>query len=320
MKVLITGGHGFLGEILSRQLSIGHNVLSLGSSHGDLRTHGALDKYLNEFKPDVVVALAARLGGIGDNINHPSEYFLDNLQIGVNTLNSFKNYSLSLNKNARIILIGTVCSYPKSPPLPFKELDFWNGYPEETNGPYGIAKKAVSEYSFCLSRQFGVKCVNLLLTNLYGPKDDFRPETSHVIPALIRKVHHAKLNDLTSIDVWGRGDTSRDFLYVHDASQVIKHFVEKYFGPNNYFNIGTGVEITLENLVSVICSKMEFNGAIKWNNKRPSGQPRRVLDNSRLRTEFDINFTSFDDGLAATISYYIDNQNEIHAQGPKFGV
>lgn len=313
-NVLVTGGDGFLGKnVVSvlKETYPGANIIIPVLSEIDLRERQETIEYFEKHKPDVVIALAARLGGIGDNRMYPASYFYDNITIGINTIDASR-----LSGVQKLVLIGTVCSYPKIVPAPFKEEDLWNGYPEPTNGAYGISKKAVAEYSIAVKKQYGLSCVNILLTNLYGPKDDFRDETSHVIPALIKKIYNAKENGDSEIVAWGDGSPTRDFVYVRDAAEGIVKSIN--CEDETPINIGSGSEISIKNLFHILCEHLEFDGNVVWDTSKPNGQPRRLLDITKARKKFGFNpTTTFQDGLKNTVKWYIENRLKIDKLAPK---
>ncbi len=316
-RILITGARGFLGQhVVKAFLKKGvpeSQIIAASSSEADLRNREEAHALIQELAPDVVISLAARLGGIGDNRSHPADYFYDNLMIGINTIEACRT-----NGVEKLVNIGTVCSYPKIVDVPFREEDLWNGYPEETNAPYGIAKKSVVEYGRAVYNQHGFQNVNLLLTNLYGPGDDFREETSHVIPAIIKKTLRAKEKGESRITAWGDGSPSRDFLYVEDAADAIILAAENYNEPQP-INVGSGQEVSIRHLIERIKQELGFKGDIFWDTSRPNGQPRRILDTSKAEKYFGFRAkTNFDVGLRRTIDWYLRNRKEIDSLKPKF--
>ena len=316
-KVIVTGGAGFLGtHTVAAFKKAGvpdSNIIVPRSRDFDLRQKDSAFELIQKYQPDVVVNVAARLGGIGDNRRYPASYFYDNLMIGVNMIEACR-----LNDVEKLVSIGTVCSYPKIVPAPFKEEDLWNGYPEETNAPYGVSKKSIMVYGEAVKRQYGFNNVNLLLTNLYGPGDDFREATSHVIPAIIKKIFKAKDENQPSIEAWGDGSPSRDFLYVEDAAEAIVKAAASLDDPNPV-NIGAGKEITIKELIELLAELIGFEGEVRWDTSKPNGQPRRLLDVSRAEKLFDfVSSTPFRTGLKNTIDWYAEHREEIDNQSPKF--
>ncbi len=314
MKILVTGGAGFLGQHVVEELKTKYpqaEIIVSRSTEVDLRDKTESMDYFNEKKPNIVIGIAARLGGIGDNRVNPAHYFYDNIMIGLNTINA--SQKIEVNK---LILIGTVCSYPKFTPVPFKEEDLWNGYPEATNGAYGISKKAVGEYALAVNQQYGLNVVNLLLTNLYGPGDDFREQTSHVIPALIKKILDAKRQGINKITAWGDGSPTRDFMHVKDAARGIVNAIEcDYIYP---INLGSGQEVSIKELYELLCDYLNYTGDVFWDASYPNGQPKRLLDISKAKTH--LNFTpnvSFEQGIKETIEWYLENENAINSLPPK---
>lgn len=316
-KILVTGGAGFLGREVVHELRKqgvpNDQIIIPRSLEFDLRDQDQANRLIEIHKPQLVIHLAARLGGIGDNMAHPAAYFYDNIMLGINIIEACRK-----NGVEKLVNIGTVCSYPKILPAPFKEDDLWNGYPEETNAPYGVSKKAVMVYAEAVYREFGFKTVNLLVTNLYGPGDDFREQTSHVIPAIIKKMDHAKRNDLTEIIAWGDGSPSRDFVYVGDAARGIVKAAAFHNTPEP-INIGAGEEYTIKQLMEILKEETGFKGEIKWDTSRPNGQPRRLLDISRAKSAFGFDpQMNFREGLKLTYNWYIENYQHIISQAPKF--
>jgi len=314
-RIVVTGGDGFLGKHVVNFLRVRYpnaEIVVPCISNIDLRERNETISYFIKIKADFVIALAARLGGIGDNQKYPASYFYDNITIGINTIDACR-----LSGVKKLIIIGTVCSYPKLTPVPFKEEDLWNGYPEPTNGPYGIAKKAVAEYSISVQKQYGLNSVNLLMTNLYGPGDDFRDATSHVIPALIKKIIHAKEACLNSISAWGDGSPTRDFIYVTDAAKAIVTSLEiDYIQP---INIGGGSDISIKKLFELICTIVGFKGTVIWDSTRPNGQPKRLLDIAKAKQHLGfLPEVDLETGLKQTIEWYLDNRTIIDNLNPKY--
>lgn len=302
-RILVTGGAGFLGshvveEMLDRGVSR-QNLLTPRSLEYDLVQPGAAQRLLRETRPDVIVHLAAVVGGIGANRARPGEFFYKNLMMGVQLMEQAR-----LEGVTKFVTVGTVCAYPKHTPVPFREDDLWNGYPEETNAPYGIAKKALLVQGQAYRLEYGFSSIHLLVVNLYGPRDDFDPATSHVIPALIRKCMDARDEGRERIVVWGDGTPTREFLFVKDAARAIAIATERYDDPRPV-NVGSGMEISIRELVEKIVELTGFDGEIEWDTTQPNGQPRRCLDTSFARHHLGFQAsTSFEDGLRATIEWY----------------
>lgn len=302
-RILVTGGAGFLGshvleELAERGVPRDH-VFAPRSSQYDLVQSESAARLLRDTRPDIVVHLAAVVGGIGANRARPGEFFYKNLMMGVQLMEQARLYGVQ-----KFVTAGTVCSYPKHTPVPFSEDDLWSGYPEETNAPYGIAKKALLAQGQAYRRQYGFQAIHLLVVNLYGPQDDFDLEASHVIPALIRKCLEARDQGRDRIVVWGDGSPTREFLYVKDAAQGIVLATERYADPEPV-NVGSGVEISIRELVSKVADATGFRGETVWDTSRPNGQPRRCLDTSRARERFGFEAgTSFEAGLRQTVQWY----------------
>jgi len=300
-RVVVTGGMGFLGKNVVRKLEEHrcHEIFVPRSRDYDLVRMEAVERLYMDARPDAVVHLAARVGGIGANMRNPGSFFYENLLMGVQLIEQGRLHGIE-----KFVAIGTICAYPKFTPVPFKEDDIWNGYPEETNAPYGLAKKMLLVQSQAYRQQYGFNAIYLLPVNLYGPGDNFDPEYSHVIPALIKKVFDAKEKGERSIVAWGTGQASREFLYVEDAAEGIVLATDKYDKPDPV-NLGAGFEITIRELAELICELADFNGTIKWDTSKPDGQPRRCLDTSRAKKEFGfVAKTDFREGLKRTIEWY----------------
>lgn len=310
-KVLITGGYGFLGSRVVNILKSIENMPELVLFHKkdfDLRKEKDVERLFSLNKGiDIVIHLAGDVGGIGYNRKYPGEICYNNLMM--NTL--ILEYS-RMNNVKKFVGIGSVCSYPKFASVPFKEEDLWNGYPEETNAPYGLAKKMLLVQSKAYHQQFGFNAIHLLMINLYGPGDDFDPENSHVIAGLIKKFCEAKIHKKDKVVVWGTGNASREFLYVEDAAEAIILATERYNEPEPV-NIGSGNEIKIKDLVNLIATLTEFKGEIVWDQTRPDGQPRRCLDVSKAEKEFGFKAkTSLEEGLRKTIEWFNKNYREIN--------
>lgn len=301
-RVLVTGGSGFLGSFVVEELGEkGCRDISVPHSEEyDLRQLDVIQRLLKDTKPNMIIHLAARVGGIGANRAYPAEFFYDNLMMGVQLMH--ESWRAGINK---FVAIGTVCAYPKFTPVPFKEDDLWNGYPEETNAPYGLAKKMLLIQAQTYRQQYGFNAIYLLPVNLYGQRDNFDLESSHVIPALIRKcIEAAKRND-DHIVVWGTGKPTREFLYVEDAAEGILLAAERYNGSEPV-NLGSGMEISIHDLVHLIARLTGFKGKIVLDSSKPDGQPRRCLNTERAERLFGFRAkTSFEEGLRRTIEWYM---------------
>ncbi len=301
-RVMVTGGKGFLGaHVIERLHQHGATEVNVADRDDyDLRHLGDIRRALTDIKPNVVIHLAARVGGIGANRDHPTEFFYDNLMMGAPLLH--ESWAAGVDK---FVALGTVCAYPKFTPVPFKEEDLWNGYPEETNAPYGLAKKMLLVQSQAYRQQYGFNCIFLLPVNLYGPGDNFNPESSHVIPALIKKCVDAKERGDDQIEVWGDGSPTREFLYVEDAAEGIVLAAERY-NDSEPVNLGGAFEISIKDLVETIARHTNFTGKIVWDKNKPNGQPRRKLDTSRAKDLFGFTATtSFEVGLERTVEWYL---------------
>ena len=300
-RITITGGKGFLGKHLIRAFEKRGccDLLVADLPEYNLLRPEDIQRLYDEQRPDVVVHLAAKVGGIGFNQEHPGSLFYENIMMGVQLLH--EGY---LRKIDKFVALGTICAYPKFTPVPFKEDDLWNGYPEETNAPYGLAKKMMLVQAQSYRQQYGFNAIFLLPVNLYGPGDNFDPRSSHVIPALIKKCADAVRNDEEEIVVWGTGGATREFFYAEDAAEAIALATEKYDKPEPV-NIGAGFEISIRDLVGLITELTGFRGRVVWDATKPDGQPRRMLDTTRAFKEFGFRAKAdFRDGLAKTIDWY----------------
>ena len=304
-RVMVTGGAGFLGQrVVDRLRQAGcREIFVPRSAEYDLVQRDGVLRALRDGRPDVIVHLAAVVGGIGANRANPGKFFYDNLMMGVQLMEEARLAGVE-----KFVAVGTICAYPKFTPIPFREDDLWNGYPEETNAPYGLAKKMLLVQAQAYRDQYGFNAIYLLPVNLYGPNDNFDPSSSHVIPALIRKCLEARDADAPSISVWGDGSPSREFLYVDDAAEGIVLAAERYQGSEPV-NLGAGAEITIRELVTTIAELTGFRGRIEFDPSMPNGQPRRCLDTSRAEREFGFRArTDFREGLRRTIAWYEESR------------
>jgi len=300
-KITVTGGDGFLGRWLVKNLRDRgvQNIFVPTIDKYDLTKLADIKKMYDDAKPDIVIHLAAKVGGIGANREKPGEFFYDNLIMGIQLMEEARQRGIE-----KFVALGTICCYPKFTPVPFKEEDIWNGYPEETNAPYGLAKKMLLVQSQAYRQQYGFNSIFLMPVNLYGPGDNFDPQTSHVIPALIKKCFDAIDRGEKEIVVWGTGKATREFLYVKDAAEGIALATEKY-NKSDPINLGAGFEISIKDLVNLISKLTGFNGQIVWDASKPDGQPRRCLDTTKAYKEFGFKSkTSFEEGLKETIEWY----------------
>ena len=303
-RVCVTGGSGFLGSFVVEKLQQrgAAEVFVPRKQEYDLVEPEAIKRLLKDACPDIIIHLAANVGGIGANLRHPAEYFYNNLMMGAQLMHESWRVGIS-----KFVAIGTVCAYPKYAPVPFKEEDLWNGYPEETNAPYGLAKKMLLVQSQAYRAQHGFNSIFLLPVNLYGPRDNFDLESSHVIPALIRKCIEAKERGDMFIEAWGDGSPTREFLYVEDAAEGILLSAERY-NDSHPVNLGSGREISIKDLVTTIARLTGYASEIRWDTTRPNGQPRRKLDTSRAEALFGFRAqTDFEEGLWRTIAWCTEN-------------
>ncbi len=303
--ILVTGGAGFLGQNIINELKKGHpkKIIVPRSAMKDLRNWATCQDIMKGV--DVVIHAAGNVGGIGYNQKYPGILFYDNLMMGVQLMEAAR-----LAEVEKFVAIGTVCAYPKDTPTPFREEDLWNGYPEETNAPYGLAKKMLLVQAQAYRQQYGFNAIYLLPVNLYGPGDNFSPESSHVIPALIKKFVEAKEKNSPTVSIWGTGTASREFLYVTDAAKAIVAATKKYNKPNPV-NIGSGKEITIKNLAQIIRVTVGYQGEIVWDKTKPDGQPHRRLDVTRAVQEFGfVAKTEFKEGLKKTVRWYLENRSQ----------
>lgn len=304
-KIIVTGGSGFLGSHLcSKLIEENHAVFVPRSKSFDLTNKDKCDKLINYMGvPDVVVHLAARCGGIGANMQNPGKYFYENMMMGINVIESCREF-----KVPKIILIGTVCSYPKNCAVPFKESEIWHGFPEETNAPYGVAKKSLYVMLDAYQKQYGLNSTILVPTNLYGPNDKFEDASSHVIPALIKKIYHAKVNEQSTVEVWGDGSASREFLYVKDAADAIVKSIYTRTDTTP-INLGTGEEVKIKDLANRIKNLLHYEGKLVFNHNLPNGQPRRCVDTTLAKNILHFKAkTDLNSGLQSTVDWFLDEQ------------
>ena len=301
-RVIVTGGAGFLGSYVVERLRKREwcgKIIVPRSHEYDLREKEAIIHLYKETRPDIVIHLAAVVGGIGANRDHPASFFYDNLMMGVQLMHYAHIYGVS-----KFVGLGTICAYPKLTPVPFREKDLWDGYPEETNAPYGLAKKMLLVQGQAYRQQYGFNAIHLMPVNLYGPRDNFNPVSSHVIPALIRKFVEAQERGEETVVAWGDGSPTREFLYAEDAAEGILRATEQYNDPEPV-NLGSGFEMSIKELAETIARHCGFEGQIVWDTSKPNGQPRRKLDTSRAEKYFDFRAeTDFETGLARTVAWY----------------
>ena len=309
-KVVVTGGSGFLGRVICRKLAErkAADVVVPRSRDFDLMRPDDVEKLFAEATPQVVIHLAARVGGIGANMKNPADLYLTNLLMGTYVIEEARRRG-----SDKTVIVGTICSYPKFTPVPFSEDDLWDGYPEETNAPYGVAKKALLVHAQANRAQYGQNAIYLLPTNLYGPGDKFNPDVSHVIPALIKKFVEASEKSAAQVEVWGTGRATREFLYVDDAAEGILLGAESY-DKGDPVNLGTGREVPINELAEMIARLTGFDGELVWDSSKPDGQPRRAVDTSRARALFGFEArTELEDGLRRTIDWYKANRETAEA-------
>jgi GDP-L-fucose synthase len=308
-RICVTGGAGFLGSFVTEKLrQRGAKEIFIPTiEHYNIIERDDIRRMLDDSRPDIIIHLAAQVGGIGANREHPAEFFYNNLMMGVQLI-----HEAYLRHIEKFVAIGTVCAYPKFTPVPFREDDIWNGYPEETNAPYGLAKKMLLVQSQSYRQQYGYNSIFLLPVNLYGPRDNFRSESSHVIPALIRKFVEAQDQGMKSVEVWGDGSPTREFIYVEDAAEGILLATELY-NSSEPVNIGSGYEISIKNLAELIARLVGFEGELVWDTSKPNGQPRRGLDTSRALREFGFKAqVNFEQGLKNTIEWFMQNRKNLN--------
>ena len=307
MRVLVTGGYGFLGHHVCKELeNKGHQPLRFHSSEYNLIEKDHCKSILETHYPDAVIHLAARVGGIGANRDNPATFAYENLMMGTNIIQE-----CYWSRIKKLVIAGTICSYAKFTPIPFKEKDFWEGgYPEETNAPYAWAKKMLLVLSQAYRQQYGCNFVFLLPVNLYGPRDNFDLNSSHVIPAMIRKFHEAAINNEPVVTLWGDGTPTREFLYVEDCAKAFVKTLESYDSPEP-MNIGSGKEIVMTDLANKIKELVGYVGEIRWDSSKPNGQPRRCLDTSRAKEKIEWeSTTTLDEGLKKTYQWFLENKEK----------
>jgi GDP-L-fucose synthase len=307
-RICVTGGAGFLGQHLVRNLQSkgAHDIFIPHYPEYDLVKSEDIARMLADAQPDIIIHLAAHVGGIGANLARPAEFFYDNLMMGVQLMHQAWQRGVE-----KVVALGTICAYPKFTPIPFKEENLWDGYPEETNAPYGLAKKMLLVQSQAYRQQYGFNSIFLLPVNLYGPGDNFDLASSHVIPALIRKCIEAKEQGADEIVAWGDGSPTREFLYVEDAAEGIA-LATQYYNRSEPVNLGSSFEISIKDLTELIARLTGFEGRVRWDTSKPNGQPRRKLDTTRAKEYFGFSAkTNFEDGLRKTIDWYLANRSKI---------
>ena len=310
-RVLVTGGHGFVGRSVVRELEDQGwtSVIAPRSQDYDLTVPAAVEAMFADTEPEVVIHLAAKVGGIGANRVRPADLYLANLLMGTYVIEEARRRS-----TGKTVIVGTICSYPKFTPVPFKEETLWDGYPEESNAPYGIAKKAHLVHAQANRAQYGQNVVYLMPTNLYGPGDKFHPDVSHVIPALLKKFVEAKERGDASIEIWGTGRASREFLYVDDAARGIVAAAERYDDAEP-MNLGSGREVPIRELAGLLADAVGFDGELAWDESKPDGQPRRQLDVTRARDAIGFEATTpLEEGIKQTVAWYLDNRDTAEAR------
>jgi GDP-L-fucose synthase len=306
-RVVVTGGSGFLGSVVVQKLADRgcRSIFAPRSRQYDLRERDDISRVYETVKPHIVIHLAATVGGIGANRANPGLFFYDNAIMGIQLMEYARRFNVK-----KFVAVGTVCAYPKFTPVPFSEDELWNGYPEETNAPYGLAKKMLLVQAQGYRAQYGFDAIYLLPVNLYGPRDNFDLETSHVIPAIIRKCVEAKECGRQEIELWGDGSPTREFLYVEDAAEAIVLATERY-DESEPVNLGSGEEISIRNLVNLVAAEVGFQGGLRWDLTKPNGQPRRCLDTSRAMKAFGFEArTGLQEGIARTVAWYLDTKTQ----------
>jgi len=306
-RVAVTGGGGFVGSFVLEKLAArGYtDVVSIRQKDYDLTQQGDVDRLYQHVKPAAVMHLAAEVGGIGANRDNPGRYFFANMAMGMNLIEGARQYGVK-----KFLQVGTICAYPNFTPVPFKEEDLWNGYPEVTNAPYGIAKKALLVMCQSYRQQYGLNAIYLLPVNLYGPRDNFNLNSSHIIPAIIRKCLEAKERGDAQIVAWGTGNVSREFLYVEDCAEGLVRAMERYDSPEP-LNLGNGREVTIRQAIETIARLVGFEGKIVWDSSKPDGQPRRCLDVSKAKAAIGFEAeTGFEEGLRETIEWFIKHRGQ----------